>query len=140
MTLDDSFQLHPKLDADCALIGDGALSRVLLMNDRRFPWIILVPRIAGLRDFHDVPSEFRSILYDEIESASRVLVRLFEAEKVNVAALGNQVPQLHVHVIARFESDAAWPGPVWGVGSAEPYDSHALAESVLRLRPALIGS
>lgn len=140
MTPDGSFQLHPKLDADCVLIGDGALSRVLLMNDRRFPWLILVPRVAGLRDFHDVPSEFRSVLYDEIDNASRVLVRSFNAEKINVAALGNQVPQLHVHVIARFESDAAWPGPVWGVGSAEPYDSDVLDESVLRLRPALVSS
>ena len=99
-----------------------------------------MPRIAGLRDFHDVPSEFRSVLYDEIDNASRVLTRLFKAEKINVAALGNQVPQLHVHVIARFESDAAWPGPVWGVGSTEPYDSDSLADSVLALRPALVSS
>ena len=98
------------------------LCRVLLMNDARFPWLILVPRIDGLRDFHEVPIDHRSALFEEIESASLAVEKLVNADKINVAALGNQVPQLHVHVIGRLTSDVAWPGPVWGVGVPVAYD------------------
>ena len=119
------FEVHDQLLSDCAVVGDAALSRVLLMNDARFPWLILVPRINGLRDFHEVPTEHRPSLFGEIESASTVVKELIGADKINVAALGNQVPQLHVHVIGRLKSDEAWPGPVWGVGTAIPYDDSA---------------
>lgn len=117
-----AFEVHTQLLSDCAIVGDATLCRVLLMNDARFPWLILVPRLSGLRDFHEVPSEFRSSFFDEIESASIAVKEVIGADKINVAALGNQVPQLHVHVIGRLKSDAAWPGPVWGVGSPIPYD------------------
>ena len=125
------FQVHPKLVEDCVYVGEGPLSRVLLMNDARYPWLILVPRIDGLRDLHDVPDEDRTTLFDEIDGASRVVQALVDADKVNVAALGNQVPQLHVHVIGRLVADAAWPGPVWGVGESTPYETGKL-ETVSR--------
>ena len=115
------FELHPRLAADCFRLGRLSLSELLLMNDARFPWCILVPRIAGLRDFHDVPRGKRLLLFDEIERVSRALAEHAGAAKMNVAALGNMVPQLHVHVIARTTADAAWPGPVWNAGAATPY-------------------
>jgi diadenosine tetraphosphate (Ap4A) HIT family hydrolase len=94
---------------------------LLLMNDARFPWCILVPRRPALRDLHDVAGADRMALFDEIDDVSRALGRLVSPDKINVAALGNQVPQLHVHVIARKTTDAAWPLPVWGSGAAVPY-------------------
>lgn len=130
-----SFELHHRLAEDCFDLGALALSQALLMNDSRFPWVILVPRIEGLRDLHEVPDAHRMALFDEIDRASRALLSLTGATKMNVAALGNQVPQLHVHVIARTSEDAAWPGPVWVAGPGTPYDGEpALAQ---QLRAAL---
>ena len=122
-----AFVLHEKLAADCEGIGDFELCTLLLMRDDRFPWTILVPRLAGLRDFHDLPRAQASALFDEIAVVSRVLIDAFAAEKINVAALGNQVPQLHVHVIARYANDAAWPGPVWNAGVAENVNGSTIA-------------
>jgi len=123
--------LHPRLAADTIALGDFELCRVLLMNDARFPWCILVPRLPDLRDFHDVTRGERMRLYDEIERASRALAQIASADKMNVAALGNMVPQLHVHVIARTTTDAAWPGPVWNAGPAKPYaDARPLAAAI----------
>lgn len=116
------FEVHEQLLNNCTVIGDASLCRVLLMNDARFPWLILVPRIEGLRDFHEVRVDDRSALFSEIESASLAVKKLIDADKINVAALGNQVPQLHVHVIGRLTSDEAWPGPVWGVGEPVQYE------------------
>ena len=116
-----AFELHHRLAADCFLIGDFPLCRALLMNDNRFPWCILVPRRDALRDLHDLAESDRAALFDEIDVVSRVLKELQQADKINVAALGNQVPQLHVHVIARSVDDPAWPAPVWGAGTAVPY-------------------
>ncbi|MCY4094461.1 MAG: HIT family protein [Gammaproteobacteria bacterium] len=124
------FVVHNQLLSDCAIVGDADLCRVLLMNDARFPWLILVPRISGLRDFHEVPSEHRPSLFVEIESASNAVKELIDADKINVAALGNQVPQLHVHVIGRLTNDVAWPGPVWGVGTSVSYDSEVQQETI----------
>jgi diadenosine tetraphosphate (Ap4A) HIT family hydrolase len=116
------FALHSRLAADCFVIGDLTLCRVLLNNDARFPWCILVPRLTDLRDLHDVPAAHRTTLFDEIEHVSIALQQIGRADKMNVAALGNMVPQLHIHVIARRTSDAAWPAPVWSAGTGTPYD------------------
>ena len=132
-----AFVLHEKLAADCESLGNLDLCKVLLMRDHRFPWVILVPRIDGLRDFHDLPREQALGLFDEIDRLSRILVDEFGAEKINVAALGNQVPQLHVHVIARYASDAAWPGPVWNAGVAEDVDQTVAGERAQVLRRRL---
>lgn len=108
------FTLHPRLAADTFFIADKPLCSVLLMNNQNFPWLILVPRIEGTREIIDLTKSGQHRLTDEIAEASRVLRQLFSPFKLNVAALGNQVPQLHVHVIARNENDPAWPNPVWG--------------------------
>lgn len=132
-----TFALHDKLAADCEVLGDMALCRILLMRDHRFPWTILVPRIGGLRDLHDLPREEALTLFDEVGHASRALVDAFAVGKVNVAALGNQVPQLHVHVIGRFATDAAWPGPVWNAGVVEDPDLGVVMQRAAMLRDAL---
>ena len=131
------FEVHSQLLNDCVVIGDSKLSRVLLMNDARFPWLILVPRIGGLRDFHEVSVEYRAVLFDEIESASIAVQTIINADKINVAALGNQVPQLHVHVIGRLKNDEAWPGPVWGVGVAVPYEDDVRSKRIAFVSDAM---
>ena len=132
-----AFDIHEKLAADCERIGELTLCTVLLMRDHRFPWTILVPRIDGLRDFHDLPRDQALTLFDEIDAVSRVLVSAFEAQKINVAALGNQVPQLHVHVIGRYASDAAWPGPVWNAAVVTEPDAAVVGQRAAVLRRAL---
>ena len=132
-----TFALHEKLAEDCEVLGDMTLCRVLLMRDHRFPWTILVPRIGGLHDFHDLPREQALTLFDEMGLVSRALVTAFAAEKINVAALGNQVPQLHVHVIGRYARDAAWPGPVWNAGVVEVPDLGVVTQRATVLREAL---
>jgi diadenosine tetraphosphate (Ap4A) HIT family hydrolase len=119
------FTLHPQLAADTVLVSDWALSRVLLMNDARFPWLILVPRRAGLSELFDLKHAERMVLAEELNRASIGLKTIFKAKKINVGALGNMVPQLHIHVVARTEADAAWPGTVWGSGKAIPYQAEA---------------
>lgn len=120
--------LHPTLARDTVEVARLPLCRVLLMKDRRFPWLILVPEREEIREIHELSSEDRSQLIEEIAQAGEVLERLFCPAKLNVGALGNIVPQLHVHVVARFENDSAWPGPVWGSGPALPYTDAELAE------------
>jgi diadenosine tetraphosphate (Ap4A) HIT family hydrolase len=109
-----------RLAGDTFPIADWKLSRVLLMNDRRYPWIVLVPRRAGAIELFDLPETDRIVLMEEIADASTRLKG--DAAKINVGALGNLVPQLHVHVVARSQGDPAWPGPVWGHSPAVPYD------------------
>ena len=121
---DSAFSLHPRLAADTLPIGELALCQIVLMNDARFPWIILVPRRPELREIIDLAPEDQATLLAEIAAVSRVLQRLIEPQKLNVAAIGNVVAQLHIHIVARFEDDAAWPAPVWGYGVREPYDEN----------------
>lgn len=130
------FVLHEGLAADCITLDDWPLCRVLLMNDATYPWLILVPRRAGLRDFHDVGQDDMPQFTSEISRASRALQSSFTPVKINVAALGNMVPQLHVHIIARFADDPAWPGPIWGKVPARPYESAALQERLDLLKGA----
>jgi diadenosine tetraphosphate (Ap4A) HIT family hydrolase len=130
------FELHPRLAADTAPIRSLRLCRILLMNDRRFPWVILVPERAGAREIHDLNAADQSALMGEIARAGAVLQDLFKAHKINVGAIGNIVPQLHVHVVARQEDDAAWPAPVWGFGTPEPYPADALQETIRRIGAA----
>ncbi len=132
--MSEDFQLHEKLAADTLEVERWPLSLVLLMNDATYPWLILVPRRPGLRDFHDLAGADLPVMTGEIVRASRLLQDSFQPHKINVAALGNQVPQLHVHVIARFTEDAAWPGPVWGVVPPAPYTPAALEERLKLLR------
>lgn len=125
--MDGGFVLDPRLDADTLPVGDLALSRVLLMNDARFPWLILVPRRADVSELTDLSSADAAALMEEIRLATRVMLEMARPDKVNVGALGNMVAQLHIHVIGRFRSDPAWPGPVWGHGARISYPDHAAA-------------
>lgn len=121
----DDFELDPRLDEETLQVIDLPLCRVRLMNDSRYPWLVLIPRRAGLTELIELDAGDRRVLTDEIDACSRVLMDHTAADKLNVAALGNQVRMLHVHVVARFEDDDAWPGPVWGVFPARPYPNDA---------------
>ncbi|WP_019643964.1 HIT domain-containing protein [Novispirillum itersonii] len=129
--------LHPQLEKDTVPVAVWPLCRVLLMNDSTYPWLILVPQRDDLREMHDLPPPDRNRLMQEMALASSLLQAATGAEKMNVAALGNMVPQLHIHVIARFSTDPAWPRPVWGAVPATPYTPEALEAMLTRLRTAL---
>ena len=131
------FVLDPRLVGDTHRVGDLELSRVLLMDDARFPWLILVPRRANLRELTDLDAGDQQRLLAEIDRCARALHTLEKPDKLNIAALGNVVAQLHVHVIARRASDAAWPRPVWGFGEREPYTTDALSQRLAAMRRAL---
>lgn len=121
----DGFTLDPRLAADTIAVGDLDLCSVRLMDDSRFPWLVLVPRRDGLSEITDLSEADSAALMSELRLAVRVMGELSKPDKVNVGALGNIVAQLHVHVVGRFLSDPAWPGPVWGSGAAAPYPHHA---------------
>ncbi len=127
-----TFQLDSRLEADTIPVGDLALSSVLLLNDARFSWFVLVPRVKGAIELTDLSDEQSAQLMQEIRIATRVMLELSGPDKVNVGALGNIVTQLHVHVIGRFRSDPAWPGPVWGFGTRMPYPNHAATALIER--------
>lgn len=129
---DSDFTLDPRLAADTVEVGDLDLCRVLLMDDARFPWLILVPRRPGLVEITDLAGADAQALWQETRIAVGVMQALSQPDKVNVGALGNVVAQLHVHVVGRFRSDPAWPGPVWGVGTRTPYPLHARAQLIER--------
>ena len=131
------FALDPRLEADSSPVTDLALSKLRLSTDARFPWLILVPQRAEMADIIDLDDMEQAILFDEIVLVSRALRTATACHKLNVAALGNQVRQLHVHVIARFETDAAWPRPVWGAGDAVAYEPAARDRLVAALRENL---
>ena len=131
-----SFALHPQLASDTFFITDLPLCRVLLMNESRYPWLILVPRRADIREIYELTPQDRQQCWQESDQVSRALVALLQPDKLNIAALGNVVPQLHIHHIARFTQDEAWPTPVWGRFSPKPYSEPAaqdLRQSILKL-------
>ncbi len=127
-----NFSLDARLSQDTDFIGDLPLCRVLMTNDSRWPWLVLVPRRENLVELTDLDAADRALLIEEAALAASWLKRHAKADKVNIGALGNVVRQLHVHVIARTARDPAWPGPVWGFGSSVPYrdpDARAFVEA-----------
>jgi diadenosine tetraphosphate (Ap4A) HIT family hydrolase len=114
--------LHPQLLHDTVNLGDLPLSRVLVMNDANYPWLVLVPRKGDITEVIDLDDSEQTQLMREVAQAARALREVTECHKLNIAALGNMVPQLHVHIIARFRNDPAWPKPVWGVAPPRHYD------------------
>ncbi|WP_286257276.1 HIT domain-containing protein [Pseudoalteromonas apostichopi] len=124
---DTPFSLAPELQHDCIELADWPLCKVLLMNDSQYPWFILVPRVAGVKEIIDLSEELQITLLQESGKLSKLLQQVFNPDKLNVAALGNMVPQLHVHHIARFTADAAWPTPVWGKLPAVPYTDEQIS-------------
>ena len=135
--MSDPFELDPRLAADTFVVGEALLSQVLLMNDARYPWLILVPRRADIADPFELNEADQAQLWQESMWLGQAMKAHFAADKLNIAALGNQVAQLHVHHIARFHTDDAWPGPVWGVGSAVPYSDAARDALMGELRSLL---
>lgn len=131
------FTLHPQLADDTAPVIELPLCEVRLMDDANHPWLVLVPRVANAVELIDLDPAQRTQLTADIDTASRALQVLFKPDKLNVAALGNLVPQLHVHVIARYTDDIAWPRPVWGAADARPYAPEQLVDRVNALRTAL---
>jgi diadenosine tetraphosphate (Ap4A) HIT family hydrolase len=121
-----SFTLDPRLAADTIALGDTCLSRVLLMNDMRFPWVILVPRRTDLAEIVDLAPPERTAVMEEVAFVSTVLLKRPDIEKINIGALGNIVRQLHIHIVGRSATDVAWPGPVWGFGARQLYDASTL--------------
>lgn len=132
-----AFTLHPRLAADTIMLGDFPLSRLLLMNDARYPWCILVPRREGLRELYELTPAERLQLLEESCHLGAGMMAVFAGEKLNVAALGNLVPQLHLHHVVRRRDDPAWPAPVWGHLPARPYTPQAREAVVGRLLPRL---
>ncbi len=133
------FELHSQLQKDTVVVGHFPLSMILLHRDSQYPWLILVPQREEVTEIHHLGSSDRAQLIEESCRLAEVMVDLFAPQKMNVAALGNVVPQLHLHHIARFEEDPAWPHPVWGRIPAVPYSDAALMERLQRLRHALAG-
>jgi diadenosine tetraphosphate (Ap4A) HIT family hydrolase len=131
------WHLHPQLADDTHPLAHWPLCEVRLMDDAHHPWLILVPRVEDAVDITDLDATQQSALMREIDRAARALQATVKPHKLNVAALGNIVPQLHVHVIARYRDDIAWPRPVWGTATAQPYSPEQLVERVALLGTAL---
>jgi diadenosine tetraphosphate (Ap4A) HIT family hydrolase len=132
-----SFALDERLAKDSFVVGDLPLCRALLMNDSRWPWLILVPRQNGLAELTDLDPADRGRLIEETARAADWLKAHAKADKINVGALGNVVRQLHVHIVARSAGDPAWPGPVWGFGAAVPYEDAAFRAFIAAARQGL---
>ena len=135
--MSEEFALDPRLAADTFVVGETPLSQVLLMNDARYPWLILVPWRCDITEPFELSEADQAQLWRESMRLGEAMKAHFAANKLNIAALGNQVAQLHVHHIARFHADDAWPGPVWGVGSAVPYSEAARNALMNELRSLL---
>lgn len=131
------WHLHPQLADDTTPVASWPLCELRLMDDANHPWLVLVPRVTDAVELVDLNTTQQSELMREIGVASRMLQAVFKPYKLNVAALGNLVPQLHVHVIARYQDDIAWPRPVWGNAAARPYAPEELVRRIEALRDAL---
>ena len=136
------FQLHPAFVATSEPVGDLGLCHVRIQADARWPWVVLIPRIGGAREFEDLSAPDRARVMEEVILAAAAVRAAGQAlgrsvEKLNVGQLGNLTPQLHIHVVGRRADDAAWPGPVWGAGVAEAYDPAALSVAIAAVREAL---
>ncbi len=129
-----TFALHPQLQKDCFLLGRFPLSQVLLMNDRQFPWVILVPEREGVSEVYHLSPTDRAQLQQESCLLAEALATIFQADKMNIAAIGNLVPQLHIHHVVRYKTDPLWPAPVWGKLVAVPYSGTEKQETMSRVR------
>jgi diadenosine tetraphosphate (Ap4A) HIT family hydrolase len=132
-----TFQLHPRLQQDCLELGKFNLCRVLLMNDSRYPWFILVPEVLDKQEIYQLNSAERSTLLAESCHLAATLTQVYPADKLNIATIGNKVPQLHVHHIVRYQTDCAWPEPVWGKFPAQPYSQQQLADMLPNIKQQL---
>ncbi|CAL74687.1 conserved hypothetical protein; putative Histidine triad (HIT) protein [Bradyrhizobium sp. ORS 278] len=131
---ESAWSLHPQLAKDTINIGDLPLSRVLVIKDANYPWLLLVPRREDAVEIIDLDEVAQAQLMTEITRVSRAVKEITKCDKLNVAALGNMVPQLHIHIIARRTSDVAWPRPVWGVATPVPHDAQEVESFISAVR------
>jgi diadenosine tetraphosphate (Ap4A) HIT family hydrolase len=131
------FQLHPRLEQDCIAIGRFELCRLLMMNDSQYPWFILVPERTDLQEIYQLSKAERELLTEESSYLAENLTVLYKADKMNIAAIGNRVPQLHIHHIVRYRTDKAWPAPVWGKFDAVPYSERQIADNLSLIKDRL---
>lgn len=124
------FELAPELKRDCIELADWPLCKVLLLNDSQYPWFILVPRQNDLKEIIDLSEQDQIVFIKESAILSKLIQEVFAPDKLNVAAIGNMVPQLHIHHIARFKNDVAWPAPVWGKFPVKPYSNEQIGEII----------
>lgn len=132
-----AFTLHERLAADTLALGQSSLCDIRLMNDSTWPWVLLVPRRSGIREIYELSDADQHTLMRESSTLGKGLMLAFGGDKLNIGALGNQVPQLHVHHIVRFAGDAAWPGPVWGRQAPVPYTEAGRRECLHILQPVI---
>jgi diadenosine tetraphosphate (Ap4A) HIT family hydrolase len=131
------FQLHERLQQDCIPIGRFTLCQLLMMNDSQFPWFILVPERPDIKEIYQLTVADRQLLSEESCFLAENMALLFKADKMNMAAIGNMVPQLHIHHIVRYQTDKAWPAPVWGKFSTQPYTEQQIIELIDKVRAQL---
>ena len=132
-----TFQLHERLQLDCISIGRFDLCHILMMNDSQYPWFILVPEKAGIREIYQLSKAERHTLAEESSYLAENLAILYKADKMNIAAIGNLVPQLHIHHIVRYQTDKAWPAPIWGKFAAIPYTRLQILDDTARVKAQL---
>jgi diadenosine tetraphosphate (Ap4A) HIT family hydrolase len=132
-----TFQLHPRLQQDCIPVGRFKLCRLLMMNDSQFPWFILVPEQADVSEIYQLAKTDRQILIEESSRLAEMLADVYQADKMNIATIGNMVPQLHIHHVVRYRRDKAWPQPVWGKLAAVPYTEQQIMENLTLVKTRL---
>ncbi|MCW9023294.1 MAG: HIT domain-containing protein [Gammaproteobacteria bacterium] len=130
-------ELHPQLKKDCLLIGQFSLCRLLLMPDANYPWFILVPDRDNISEIHQLSTDDQHTLINESSRLATLMETLFNPDKMNIAAIGNIVPQLHVHHVARFKNDVAWPAPIWGKVEARAYAENEIQNIISELKKHL---
>lgn len=135
-----NFQLHPRLQQDCFSVGHLALSQLLMMNDSQYPWFILVPRRPDMSEIHQLSESDRQSLLTESCLLAQKLEEIYQPDKLNIAAIGNLVPQLHLHHVVRYRNDKTWPAPIWGKLPALPYSQQQAEQQIALLRRALVDS
>ena len=136
-TEDSAFVMDPRADKVCELVADLSLSRVMLMKDARFPWLLLIPRRAHIQEMFELSDSDQAMLMREITAVSRLLKELTKADKINVGAMGNKVPMLHVHIVARCKTDSQWPKTVWDLPDPQPYTEEKRQSFLSELRAGL---
>ena len=136
-TTEVSFTLHPQLAHDCFELADFPLCKLLLCNDSAYPWFILVPKVSDIKDVYQLDWQQQQQLLNESSLLSELVMQVFDGDKMNVAALGNVVEQLHVHHVVRYKTDVSWPKPIWGQQALTPYTEVELAELKEKLLPKI---
>ncbi len=129
-----AFQLHPRLQQDSVAMGQFSLSELRLINDSQYPWFILVPQREDISEVYQLSDKDQQLLQQESSLLAKALAELYKADKMNVAAIGNMVPQLHIHHIVRYKTDITWPAPVWGKFDAVPYSEQQLEKTLSQIK------